>query len=196
MDDLPLARAVKASFLWAGSGALIISLCRWGLKMSVGLDDIAAAAMAGAIAALIPALCLPRGFTLPNDVTTVILRVISATCWWALAYGIVKGSIYQLPDRHRPTHANGWLSWGQEPGLFLISAFEWGVVGLMFISIPIYYYLKAVKETSSFSGPDAGPVRHINGPRSQFSTAQAIAIALIVLCALLVLFYIGLVLES
>jgi len=189
-------RAVKASLLWAASGALIVSLCRWGFKTGIGLDDIGPAAMAGAASGLIPALCLPKGFSLPNDITTIFFRIISASCWWALAYGITNRSIYELPGRHLPTHANGWLSWGQEPGLFLIAALELGLVGLLSTSVPIFYYLKAIKETSSLSTPDDSPVRHVVGTWSQLSAAQVIVMSVIVFCALLVLFYIGLILES
>ena len=190
MGDLPLGRGVKASFIGGAFGAFFIILCRWSLRMGVGFDDILAATTAGAVSGFIPALCLPRGFSLPNDITTVFWRGISALSWWALAYGILKGRIHKLPGRNRLSR-DGWFLWEQEPVSFIMAAFAWIVVGSISAGVPIFYYRKALRETSSLS--DAEPTRPVNGPWSHLPITEAIAVSIIVLSCLLVLMYVSLV---
>ncbi len=174
MNDFILTRGTKASIFGAAFGIVLVSLVRWVFKLNIRMDDVVAGGMAGAVSTFVPAVCLPERVSLPRDITTVTLRAMSAVCWWVLANGIAKGWIHELPGRYRFTHPDGWLSWEREPVLFLMVAFQWIVGGSITIGIPIVYFRKAWRETSS--NPDDESVRQVDVTWGQLSNTQVIAV--------------------
>ncbi len=107
--------------------------------------------MAGAVVGLIPALCLPNGFSLPKDITTITHRAIGAFCLWVGANGLVKGEIHGIDRRGFLRAFNEPVLWERDPLLFLTYFLVWSAVGIITTAIPVFYFLKAIRDTSGFT---------------------------------------------
>ena len=176
-------------------GATIVILLRLAFRSNIGVADGIAGAMAGAVVGLIPALCLPNRFSLPKDITTITHRAIGAFCLWVGANGLVKGEIHGIDRRGFLRAFNEPVLWERDPLLFLTYFLVWSAVGIITTAIPVFYFLKAIRDTSGFtSAPLPGEKTLLPTYRKWKDLPenfQAIFVFTIVLSSILVFFLLG-----
>ncbi len=198
MNDSNFVRGLKGALvggLWVGGFSTVVVRC---VKSNYGFDDFLTGAIAGALIGFVPAVCLPKGFSLPKDITTLTHQAISAFCFWVVTDGLVKGEIHGI-DRRRVFRAfNELVSWEKYPMAFVTYFFVWSVIGAVSLSVPVFYYLKAIHETSpSISSPRIGTVLSVYSKWQELpENFRAVFVFTIALSSILVLLYLVLSLSA
>src|SRR5436309_3120184 len=129
-DDSRFGRSLKAAFiggLWGGGVVMVIRYC---FNWTIGAADVIPGAVSGTLVAVIPTTLLPRGFSLPKDLTAITYRSIGAFCLWVVADGIAKGKIHNVPGRYKGRSFMNLTSWSESPPVgFWLNVLMWGVIG-------------------------------------------------------------------
>jgi hypothetical protein len=180
---LHLKEALVGAF-WVG-GILLVFL--WCFKSNVRVIDVLPGAMAGAVIGYIPTLFFPKGFSLPRDITTITHQAISAFCLWVAADGLVKGEIHGIDNRRILRAFVETVSWKNDPIVFWTYLLVWSVIGSISLAIPIFYFSKAIHDTSPpISSPrESAVLRAYNKWKELPENFQAIFVFTIALSSIL-----------
>lgn len=198
MQDVYFRRGVNSALvggLWGGGAVVFL---RWCFQLNVDALDILPGATAGAVAAFVPLALLPRGFSLPKDITTLTFRTIGTFCLWVVADGLVKGEIHGLPKGGFLRGFMTLISWKEYAPIFLMCVVYWGVLAALTIGAPIFYFRKAIRDTSPLTPlPGASRINPIYDKWKEYpENFRAIFVFTIALSSILMLFYLALVLRS
>jgi hypothetical protein len=202
MNESPYRRGFKGMVFGAFLGAGVLMPFVLLFKSSFGVSEIVPGAMSGAALGFILKAFLPRAHPVPKDLTTLTYLSISAFCLWVVADGLVKGEIHGMPSRGN--FIGGFIelwSWKKNPGGFLVYLFFWVVFGLGFVGGPIWYYLKAVRESGQSDANDAPNLASLPGATALLSiyeefralpeNTQAIVLFTVIFCSMLILLYLS-----
>ena len=170
-------------------------------KLHFGVDDLVAGVITGGILGFILKASIPKGFPIPKDLITFACLGMSAISLWLAIDGIIKGEIHHLPRRKADMTSKGFrdmLLWTEDPVGFSFTAFVWILVGSLCVGTPLWYYLKAIRETL---GNDSSSVptklQSIFAEWEKLSkNTQAIFIFIITVSSILVFFYLLILLKS
>jgi hypothetical protein len=157
--------------------------------------DGIAGALAGAVVGLIPAVVLPSRFSLPKDITTLFCQGWGLYFLWMVTDGIAKGRFLSFFPRRRyfrnPSAIEPPVSWSEEPTLFLLLALLLTVLGVIIAGIPVWYYLKAIYDTSprTILFPERGVSAVYSKWKDLPENYQAVFVFTIALSSILVVLY-------
>ena len=199
--DSRSVRGIKGLLVGALLAGAVFAPVAVFFKLHFAVDDLVAGVITGAILGFILKACIPKGFPIPKDLTTFTCLGLSAVSLWLAIDGIITGEIHHLPHRKADVSSKGFgnlLLWTSDPVGFSFTAFVWILVGALCVGTPVWYYLKAIRETlgkDSFSAPTE--LQSIFAEWEKLSkNTQAIALFIITLSSILVFFYLLILLKS
>ncbi len=133
------------------AGAVLAPLAFF-FKSYLGVYDLVAGVIAGAIVGFILKACIPKGFPIPKNIITFTCIGMSTFCFWVIIDGIITGEIHDLPRRRAGVgkgFARMW-SWKSDPIDFSFLVFMWTLGGALCVGIPLWYYLRS--DPRNFTG--------------------------------------------
>src|SRR5690242_20742664 len=90
-------RGIKGMMGGTLLATVILMPCLFFLQPYVTTHHVIAGIMTSALLGLILKACIPKGFPIPKDITTISSLGVSAFCFWVVIDGIVTGAIHDLP---------------------------------------------------------------------------------------------------
>jgi len=191
-------RCLKAALVGCFSGVSLSFLIIFCFKLDFRIANILPSAIVGLLVGILPAVCLPKGFSLPKDLTTISFLGLGSFCFWVLVDGILKGEIHGFPKGGFLRGFTKIISWDEYPPIFLMCALYWGGLGILTVGAPIWYFRKAIRDTSGADLlPGSKQFQNIFSEWRKLSGGpQAIVVFVIAVSSILVFFYLLILLRS
>jgi hypothetical protein len=199
-SDSRSSRGIEGMLVGALLAGGILAPLAFFFKSYLGVYDLVAGVIAGAIVGFILKACIPKGFPIPKNITTFTCLGMSAFCFWVIIDGIITGEIHDLPRRRAGVgkgFARMW-SWKSDPIDFTFLLFMWTLGGALCVGIPLWYYLKAIREASrddSLPNPTKLQITFAEWEKLSKNT-QGIVVFIIAVSSMLVVFYLLVLLKS
>ena len=192
---------LKRVFIGGLWGSLVSFPIFFFFQSWFGVQQLLAAVLTGVTISLVLEAFIPTGFPIPKDITTFTCLGLSAFCLWVVMDGIVTGEIHNLPRSRGGFGQPGFShksSWDSNPLDFGANFLAWGAFGAIVIGIPIYWYRKAIRDTSGISSPAFDKFDDTIEKLQKWSPSNAsvIAVFIIAFCSILVFFYLLILLGS
>ena len=193
-----VSRGFKGALIGGFFGSVITILLSLCFSLRFDAADILPGTIAGSIVGFFPVACLPKGFSLPKDITTITFLSIGAFCFWVLADGIVKGQIHGFPKGGFLKGFTELISWKEYPPIFVVCVLYWSGLGILTVGVPIYYFRKAIRETSrvEVSTEEKTLQNILSDWKTLPENTRAVSVFILAVSTILVFCYLLIILKS